>query len=368
MSSYHYLYRITNLVEQKHYYGIRTSRNILPHQDLGVKYFSSSLDKEFIKDQKEHPENYRYKVIIVADSRKRVVELEIKIHNKFNVGVNPKFYNKTIQTSSGFDVSGKATYKDKDGKLFNVSVNDPRIGTGELQSMGKGMRFIHNLETKQNLRIKPNEEIPYGWEWGLRNFNCKEISSPFKGTRIIHNPETKQNLRIKPNEEIPVGWECGQINEFGEKVIPPSSKGSKWIYNLESKQSRRIKPGEILPEGWEFGTKITQLGGRKWIYNPEKKTQMLISVEDSLPEGWFIGQIIRFGSKWIHNPETQKEMRLNQNDELPKGFCYGRMIVKGNRWIFNPETKISMILKPEEILPEGWVFGRGNYKKVKTSN
>lgn len=92
MSSYHYLYRITNLVEQKHYYGIRTSHNILPQQDLGIRYFSSSRDKNFKTDQKDNPENYRHKVIIVADSRERVAELEVKLHRKFNVGVNPKFY------------------------------------------------------------------------------------------------------------------------------------------------------------------------------------------------------------------------------------------------------------------------------------
>lgn len=112
---FHYLYRITNLVEQKHYYGIRTSKHILPQDDLGVKYFSSSTDEEFISDQKKHPENYRYKVIIITNLRKKAGELEIKIHKKFNVGDNTKFYNKIIQSSSRLDPSGKVPVKDKDG-------------------------------------------------------------------------------------------------------------------------------------------------------------------------------------------------------------------------------------------------------------
>lgn len=135
---FHYLYRITNLVEQKHYYGIRTSRNILPHQDLGIKYFSSSRDQNFKKDQKEHPENCRYKVVIVTNSRKRVAELEMKIHQKFNVGTNPKFYNKAKHTSTGFDVTGKAVMRDQDGNITQVSVDDPRIASGELYSAWKG--------------------------------------------------------------------------------------------------------------------------------------------------------------------------------------------------------------------------------------
>ena len=36
---FHYVYRITNIVENKHYYGSRTSK-INPYDDLGKKYFS----------------------------------------------------------------------------------------------------------------------------------------------------------------------------------------------------------------------------------------------------------------------------------------------------------------------------------------
>lgn len=52
----------------------------------------------------------------MSDSRQRVADLEIKLHIKFNVGVNPKFYNKVIQTVSGFDPCGKITMRDDDGK------------------------------------------------------------------------------------------------------------------------------------------------------------------------------------------------------------------------------------------------------------
>ncbi len=51
MKKYHYVYRITNTVLRKHYYGSRTSK-IRPNLDLGVIYFSSSTDKNFLKDQK----------------------------------------------------------------------------------------------------------------------------------------------------------------------------------------------------------------------------------------------------------------------------------------------------------------------------
>lgn len=105
MSKYHYVYRITNIIKNKHYYGIRSTK-ILPIKDLGIKYFSSSKDKDFINDQKVNPQNYKYKIIRICDSRTEALNIEILLHAKFNVGVNESFYNKAKQTSIGFDRSG----------------------------------------------------------------------------------------------------------------------------------------------------------------------------------------------------------------------------------------------------------------------
>jgi hypothetical protein len=105
MKKYNYVYRITNKVEQKHYYGSR-SCNAEPKRDLGIKYFSSSSDEEFKDDQKNHQENYKYKIVRICSTRKEATDLEIKLQKKFNVAKSEAFYNKSIQTSTGFDFSG----------------------------------------------------------------------------------------------------------------------------------------------------------------------------------------------------------------------------------------------------------------------
>lgn len=103
---YHYTYRITNIKLNKHYYGVRTSNNLIPINDLGIKYFSSSRDKDFIKDQKENPQHYKYKIIRIFKLRKEALELEIKLHDKFDVGINESFYNRSKQTSTGWSTEG----------------------------------------------------------------------------------------------------------------------------------------------------------------------------------------------------------------------------------------------------------------------
>jgi len=100
----HYVYRITNKELNKHYYGVRSAKD--PVKDLGNIYFSSSKDIEFIQDQKLYPNKYKYKIISTYKERKLAVAKEIKLHEYFNVGINPNFYNRVKQTTTGFDSTG----------------------------------------------------------------------------------------------------------------------------------------------------------------------------------------------------------------------------------------------------------------------
>lgn len=275
MSSYHYLYRITNLVEQKHYYGIRTSKDILPHQDLGVKYFSSSTDKEFISDQKEHPENYRYKVILIIDTRKRVAELEIKLHNKFNVGDNPKFYNRIIQTSFGLDPTGKVCVKDEFGNISQVSVNDPRYLSGELESVAKGRVSVKDVDGNnysvyindprylsgelQHVRkgkptgmvsVKDADGNNYSISINDPKYLSGELKAVTSNLKWIHNPTLKHNKRVNSDFSLPEGW------IYGRKIYNNTNVGSKWIHSPNLKQNKRLGLECPLPDGWFYGRKI----------------------------------------------------------------------------------------------------------------
>ena len=114
---YHYTYRITNKLLNKHYYGVRTSTNKPPKEDIGIYYFSSSRDLGFIKDQKDNTQNYKYKVIMINNTRMAAENMETKLHNKFDVGINENFYNQAKQTSTGFDRTGIRFKMTNDHKL-----------------------------------------------------------------------------------------------------------------------------------------------------------------------------------------------------------------------------------------------------------
>jgi hypothetical protein len=123
------------------------SSNINPIEDIGIYYFSSSSDKEFIKNQKENPENYKYKVIRIFKSKSEALNLEIKLHNKFDVGINENFYNRSKQTSTGFDVTGRT---------FSMSEETKRKISEKLKGRKKEP---FSEEHKENIKRRRKDQI-----------------------------------------------------------------------------------------------------------------------------------------------------------------------------------------------------------------
>jgi hypothetical protein len=122
--SYHYTYWITNIKLQKHYIGVHTSK-IPPIHDLGIKYFSSSSDKEFKKDQKSNPQDYEYKIIGLSHTREEASLNEIELHETYDVGKNPRFYNQCKATSTGFNRSGVEVAEKTKKKMSESHKNLP---------------------------------------------------------------------------------------------------------------------------------------------------------------------------------------------------------------------------------------------------
>lgn len=153
---YHYVYRITHITLNKHYYGCRSTKHT-PKEDLGVRYFSSSKDKEFINDQCENPNDYRYKIIRICNTRKEAIKLEIKLHNKFDVGINESFYNRVKQSSNKFDTSGKALYVDENGQ--HVFISNEEAKKRCLIAVSKGRKWTEEAKRKAKHHRKKREPI-----------------------------------------------------------------------------------------------------------------------------------------------------------------------------------------------------------------
>ena len=142
---FHYIYIITEISTNMKYIGARSTK-LEPIKDLGIKYFSSSTNKEFIKNQKINSSNYKYEVLSIHNTREEAIELEIKLHNKFNVGINESFYNRAKQSSLGFDTSGIKYSDERKERITSSSIiwmlHEGRIRLSILLSWRNSTRFL----------------------------------------------------------------------------------------------------------------------------------------------------------------------------------------------------------------------------------
>ena len=210
---YHYVYRITNIIDNKHYYGVRTS-NVEPKLDLCFKYFSSSSNREFMIEQQEHEERFKYKVIRTFSSREEAVSFEIKLHNKFNVGVDENFYNKAIQTSTGFDMTGITGEKHH------------KFGTKHSAETISKMRNngIKNRKAYTNIDgiVKYFTDTP-GEDWILGNINSKLQSKDYvKNTVWVTLDGVSKRVKV---DELSISKSRGRVfNNKGFAKINSSNR------------------------------------------------------------------------------------------------------------------------------------------------
>ena len=136
-NKFHYVYEIIELNSDMRYIGSRTSK-IHPTLDIGIKYFSSSRNKEFILNQKNNPSNYKYVVLDIFEDKKSAIDEEIRLHNLYDVGKNKKYYNRSKQTSNKYDTTGKLVVKNSNGEMLLCGIDDELVLNGTYVSIHKG--------------------------------------------------------------------------------------------------------------------------------------------------------------------------------------------------------------------------------------
>jgi hypothetical protein len=98
----HYTYIIHDKQTDMSYIGVRTCKCPI-NED---RYMSSSSHVDMKDGLKTRPDDFKRYTLGVFGTREEAVQFEIDLHKEFDVGGNPRFYNRARQTSIGFDTTG----------------------------------------------------------------------------------------------------------------------------------------------------------------------------------------------------------------------------------------------------------------------
>lgn len=227
---YHYVYRITNISLKKYYYGARTSI-VEPKLDLGIKYFSSSTDKEFKLDQKINHKNYKYKIIKIFKDRKSAEIYETKLHEKFQVQIHESFYNKAKNTLMGFSVEGRKQTPEHSKKIGDFS-------------RGKTLWERYDKETADRM---------------YENF-CKASPSPEARARI-----SKARTGSKSSEDTKLKISAGLIKRYTDKEF--YSKFCATMDEVNKRKDKREKAGLKIKEKWKDPEYLEKMKNRAYVSN-----------------------------------------------------------------------------------------------------
>ena len=199
MAKYHYVYKSFE-EEGREYIGIR-SCDCLPEED--TKYFGSFYDKTFKPTGKA--------ILFIGETRKEVAEIEIELHDFFDVAINPKFANKAKQTSTKFDTAGVPRTEETKRKI------------GEALSGEKN----------------PNYGIPHTEEW--KQAMSGENNPNYGRTGSLH-PLSKAVIAIEPDG---TQRHFGSGHEAARELTIPQQSLSRHLNT--GKQPKRGKW-----KGWQF--------------------------------------------------------------------------------------------------------------------
>lgn len=259
---FHYLYKITNLLNGKYYYGVHSTNNI------NDSYMGSGiLIRKAIK--KYGKENFKKEILEYFDNdesmykreKELITESIVNDENSYNLtiggdgGSNMQCVNKLCAVdnhNNHFYIDkddprlksgelkalskGKVIVKDKDGNIFQVNKNDSRFLSGELQFHRKGYVVVKN---KQGDILNVSKDDPQYLSGELISINKGSIKPKNK---IVVKDKNGNTFKIDKNDPK---YLSGEYEHVSKGRIPVKDVNGN-IFTVYKNDPRYLS-GELKP-------------------------------------------------------------------------------------------------------------------------
>ena len=233
----------------REYIGCRTC-DCLPEED--TKYFGSFRDKTFFPTEKT--------ILFVCETREEAAEIEIELHDFFDVAVNPQFANmaKVTSTKFNFDATGLFQWKNELTQESRLCVDKPE-GEGWERGMLKKLkdaqrgRFRWKNELLQEQRQCVEKPEGEGWERGLlqKTKNKCSVANLGKKSPSYGIPWTEE--RKKKLSETMSGKNCylfgrsGALHHCSKPITIIKPDGTELHFVSAKEAAKAIKASSIQP-------------------------------------------------------------------------------------------------------------------------
>lgn len=224
----YYMYKITNIINNKIYIGVHQTKNVEDGYFGSGKYLKRSIDKHGI-------ENFSKEIIEYFETPEAMFDKEAEIVN-IEFVKRPDVYNLKIGGFGGWDhinQTGKRMYK------FREQFEDE-------SSMFRFIGSCGDSEYRQRMAKIGTHELlndPVRYAKWQENIRLGKLAAGIYSTDTSHMQTPEANAKRKTTMKQN-GMGVGSKN---------SQYGMKHIYNPVLKVSTRIKKYEDVPDGWLHG-------------------------------------------------------------------------------------------------------------------
>ena len=346
MKQIHYFYKITNLINKKFYYGIR-SCNCLPGKD---PYMGSGtyLHRAF---RKYGIENFRKEILRVCKTREDAEDLEAWIVNK-DLIINPMCYN-IVRGGCKYNWYDSVIVKDKLGNHTIVNKDDPRYINGDLIPITKGDITVLDLYTGKYISIPHDEYIN-------NKDRYKFILNDYAKNHVVIRNEDGTCSSITKEE-----YDSGNYyhNLKGYVNCMDITTGLIVSVKVEEYYNNKIKKDK-------YGKIVSGRYSRDYIHETSIKNN---------PNNKYKGFLTKPGSKCLFKDgEFRMFPKEDINDRLNDGWVYSKDAPKefkcrefgrndnsskiGMKWYHNPDTKVRVQVFEKDIneyISRGFIKGYG---------
>lgn len=183
---YHYTYKITNMQNGIAYIGTRSCK-CLPKDDHAYMS-SSSVVKAVLMKEGSHI--FHKQILAIWPSRNDAILHEMLLHDYFDVGANPLYYNKSKQTSTKFDTTGCTWILSQETRLKQSKWQKGKPKTYDVWNKGKSGLQNMSEEEKKTRSIKyAGKNNPMYGKSAAKDLNLKWYNN---GQMSIFVPEGTQ--------------------------------------------------------------------------------------------------------------------------------------------------------------------------------
>lgn len=317
----HYTYEIKNINTNMMYIGVRSCFGD-PKKDLGLEYFSSSSNKDFINDQKINRHLYKYTILGIFDTREEAEQHEIFLHAFYVIANNKSFYNRSQVRGWDFSV-GVGDNHSRACEIYQIDIASGKI-IQEWGNMVEAAKFVGVSPNNISACCNGYQLTAGGYFWHKKD-----------ETHLQENIE----YLLSKKKEITLGTTRREIYQLDINTFDIIAK---WDSIKKASTHTKINPSSI---GACCKGRQKTAGGYIWLYVKDYTDEKILSLKNQIfskkgknsPHAKPIKQYSIDGAfikKWDYINEASIALGLNA---ASIGQCCAGIITTsgGYKWSFN---------------------------------